>query len=156
MLALSPQGSGLLVSQPSSNPPPFLPPFVPFSQSEISFRVPAFCAMGFCGWAVLDELYFPGCYTQLPLISKCNAFQNNFFSCFRLFNPNAEPQLALPLVPRRHVAWEVELVEGLWLDCEFLAEWRVDSNNTQQSWFFTWLLTSLTSTPPHRFHSIFL
>lgn len=49
-------------------------------------------------------------------------FKIIFFSVFRLFNPNAEPQLALPIALKRRVAWEVELVEGLWLDCVFLAE----------------------------------
>lgn len=45
-----------------------------------------------------------------------------FFPVFRLFNPNTEPQLVLPMALKRHVVWEVELVEGLWLDCVFLAE----------------------------------
>lgn len=68
---------------------------------------------------------------------------NFFFSVFRLFNPNSELRLALPLASRRHVAWRWEPVEGLWLDFVFLAEWRENSNKLSKAGF------DLTPARPH-------
>lgn len=92
-----PKSAACSESQSRSSPPPFfLPPFVPFFFSlRLHWSTTVWCS-GVQWLSVLHEIYFPGCYAQLPLILKYNASQNIFFLFWDSLTQMHNPQLALP------------------------------------------------------------
>lgn len=101
------------------HPPPFLPPFVTVLVC-IAFREPAFGSGSVAerGWM---SCIFQAATHHYPSFQSTIHFKIIFSPDFRLFNPNAEPQLAQPW-PSQGMWFGRRLVKGLWLDGVFLAE----------------------------------